>query len=339
MSISTGWNAAPEASERRRGEHGMNGFRRGLIVFAVACAVPGSTFVLGQVTVSQTTITIVPQAEGRKAAAPKAGIKRKQVEPERPVTKKAVVMMKAFAIQPARPAGAVAAQPAAALDAQAAQYFESFRPMFRAEYYFIKNGCNLSRDQRKELAGTGERVTRAAARAFVEAQQKMMRGGWRPASESPDAHKFIEDEVSRSIATLLTSEQKSLYRLELGERAASRRQVFIDNFVAKLDADLVLTADQRDKLARALAANWNDSWGQSLQLLQNLENFFPNIPDQVVAPLLTENQKAVWRRIPRNQNVFWGFSIGGMMMGNDPLDDPELQEAEKAAQAAEKKKP
>ena len=112
----------------------------------------------------------------------------------------------------------------------------------------------------------------------------------------------------------------------------------IDNLVAKLDGDLVLTAEQRDKLVKALAANWKDAWGQSLQMLQNLDSFFPNIPDQVVAPILSENQKEVWRRIPRNQNVFWGFSFGGMMMENDPLDDPELLEAQKEAQAMEKKK-
>lgn len=73
-------------------------------------------------------------------------------------------------------------------------------------------------------------------------------------------------------------------------------------------------------------------------MLQNIDNFFPSIPDQVVTPILTDHQKEVWQRIPRNQNVFWGFSFGGMIMQNDPLDDPELVEAQKEAEEKEKQK-
>src|SRR5208337_2699489 len=232
----------------------------------------------------------------------------------------------------------VVGQPAAAaLDAQAAQYVQQFRPMFRPEYYFIRNTCGLNTDQRKQLARMGETAVKAAARSFVEAQQKMMRGGWRPGTEYPDPRKLIEQELSRVMSPLLTHDQESRYKAELEKRAASRKQVVIDNLVAKLDGDLVLTSDQRTRLVEALSANWKDAWGQSLEMLMNIDNFFPNVPDQVVAPILTDNQKEAWRRIPRNQNVFWGFSFGGVIRENDPLDDPELAEAQKEAEAKEKK--
>ena len=70
----------------------------------------------------------------------------------------------------------------------------------------------------------------------------------------------------------------------------------------------------------------------------NIENFFPNIPDKLVVPFLTDHQKKVWQRIPKNQSVFFGFSFGGMVMDNDPLDDPELVEARQEAEAKEKQK-
>ena len=136
---------------------------------------------------------------------------------------------------------------------------------------------------------------------------------------------------------LLSHDQESRYKAELEKRAASRKQVVIDNLVAKLDGDLVLTSEQRTRLVEALSANWKDAWGQSLQMLMNIDSFFPNIPDQVVAPILTDNQKEVWRRIPKNSNVFWGFSFGGGIVENDPLDDPELAEAQKEAEARDKK--
>ena len=139
------------------------------------------------------------------------------------------------------------------------------------------------------------------------------------------------------MSPLLTHDQKSRYKVELEKRTASRKRVVVDNLVAKLDGDLVLTSDQRTKLVEALLANWQDAWCQSLEMLMNIDNFFPSVPDLVITPILTENQKEVWRRIPRNQNVFWGFSFGGVIMENDPLDDPELAQAQKEADLKETK--
>jgi len=317
----------------------MSRLRDLLVLAGVACAVPGSSFVLGQMQVQLVPLAPPPAvvqprpAEKKQEEPARADAAKKQGKAEAKPAARANVAVKAAVLRPARKA----AQPAAAaLDAQAAQYVQQFRPMFRAEYYFIRNTCGLNADQRKQLARMGETAVKAAARSFVDAQQKMMRGGWRPGSEYPDPRKLIEQELSRVMSPLLTHDQESRYKAELEKRAASRKQVVIDNLVAKLDGDLVLTSDQRTRLVEALSANWKDAWGQSLEMLSNLDSFFPSIPDQVVTPILTDNQKEVWRRIPRNQNVFWGFSFGGVVMENDPLDDPELAQAQKEADLGEK---
>lgn len=282
----------------------MSRLRDLLVLIGVACAVSGSSFVLGQ---AQDVALPPPPA----------------VVPPRPAEKKKVEPAKADA--------------AAALDAQAAQYVQQFRPMFRAEYYFIRNTCGLNPDQRKQLARLAETAVKAAARQFVEAQQKTMRGGWQPGTDYPDPRKLVEHELTRVMRPLLSHDQESRYKAELEKRAASRKQVVIDNLVAKLDGDLVLSSEQRTRLIEALSANWKDAWGQSLQMLMNIDSFFPNIPDQIVTPILTDNQKEVWRRIPKNSNVFWGFSFGGGIVDNDPLDDPELAAAQKEAEARDKK--
>jgi hypothetical protein len=298
-----------------------------MVIAGVAGAVPGSSLVMGQL--QGVTVRLAPAAAPAQADAAK-----QQHAPEKKPAEKSKVAVKAVRLQPAR----VVAQPAAAaLDAQAAQFVQQIRPMFRAEYYFIRNTCGLNADQRKQLARMGENAVKAAARSFVESQQKMMRGGWRADSEYPDPRKVLEAELSRVMSPLLTRDQERRYKAELEKRASSRKEVVIDNLVAKLDSDLVLTADQRSKLVAALSANWKDAWGQSLEMLMNIDNYFPNIPDDLVAPILTDHQKEVWRRIPRNSNVFWGFSVGLMMRENDPLDDPELIEAQKAAEAREKR--
>jgi hypothetical protein len=329
----------PAASEMNRVREGsMSRLRDMLVLIGVACAVPGSTLVLGgaqDVPLPPPTTVILRASPDKKKEVPaKAEAVKKQGKVEAKPAAKAKMAVKAAAVQPARVVG----QPAAAvLDAQAAQYVQQFQPMFRAEYYFIRNTCDLNTDQRKQLARLGESAVRAAARQFVEAQQKMMRGGWRPGADYPDPRKFIEEELTRVLRPLLSQYQASRYKTELEKRAVSRKRVVIDNLVVKLDGDLVLTSDQRAKLIEAMSANWKDSWCQSLEMLTNIDNFFPNIPDQVITPILTENQKAVWRRIPRNSNVFWGFNFGGGIMDNDPPDDPELVEAEKQAKLGEQK--
>ena len=309
-----------------------------LVLTGVACAVSGSGFVLGQVrdvALPPPPAVAPPRpAEKKKEEPAKADAAKKQGRVEAKPAAKAKVAVKAMVVQSAR----VAAQPAAAaLDAQVAQYVPQFRPMFRAEYYFIRNTCGLNTDQRKRLARLGETAVKAAARRFVEAQQKMMRGGWRPGTDYPDPRKLVEQELARVMSPLLSHDQESRYKAELEKRAASRKQVVIDNLVAKLDGDLVLSSEQRTRLVEALSANWKDAWGQSLEMLMNIDSFFPNIPDQVVAPILTDNQKEVWRRIAKNSNVFWGFSFGGGIVENDPLDDPELAEAQKEAEVRDKK--
>ena len=315
----------------------MSRLRDLLVPIGVACAVSGSSFVLGHaqdVAVPPPPAVAPPRpAEKKKEESAKADAAKKQSKVEaKPAAKANAAVMKSVVVH------AVVGQPAvAALDAQAALYVQQFRPMFRAEYYFIRNTCGLNADQRKQLARMGETAVKAAAKQFVETQQKMMRGGWRPGTDYADPRKLVEQELSRVMSSLLSHDQESRYKAELEKRAASRKQVVIDNLVAKLDGDLVLSSEQRTRLVEALSANWKDAWGQSLQMLMNIDSFFPNIPDQVVAPILTDNQKEVWRRIPKNSNVFWGFTFRGGIMENDPLDDPELAEARKEAEARDKK--
>jgi hypothetical protein len=192
--------------------------------------------------------------------------------------------------------------------------------------------CELTPIQRKQLAREGELAIGDAARRFVELQQKMMRGQWRRGMEQyPEPRRVMEEVLGKSLTGILSSEQLVRYQGEVAKRDASSKQVALDNLVAKLDADLVLTANQREKISESLSSHWNDFWSQSLQMLQNLEHFFPAIPDELVVPFLTENQKRSWQRIPRNQTVFWGFNFQGVVMEDDPIDDPELMEARREA--------
>jgi hypothetical protein len=312
------------------GASSMNRRTDVLVSCGVAAAVAGMSLVLGQIeaAVPQAAITKV-QAAPEKVAGAKAKAPAKVAGKAEVVEKKAAPKAARKAVMAKR---VVAVQLGAVPDDQVQQYVQQFRPMVRTEYYFIRNVCDLTKEQRKQVAREGERAVLAAARRFAEEQQKMMRGGWRPGSEQPDPHRLLVEVLAKSVPPMLTPAQAARYREELEKRAASRKQVALDNLVAKLDQDLVLDSDQREKISSSLSSHWNDAWCQSLQMLMNIENFFPNVPDNLVVPFLTEHQRSSWQRIPKNQNVFFGFAFNGMAE-NDPLDDPELAEARREAEA------
>ena len=327
----------------------MSRLRDFVVVLSVALAVAGSSYVRGQVQKAvappppppQLKIAVQAQPAAKKAGAPAGGVMKIQAEMRREAVKGAVVEKKAVAKDAVRIRRVFAArvQPGAAqLDAQVQQFIQQFRPLFRAEYYFLRRICDLSPGQRKQVAREGERAVHDAAKTFAELQQKMMQGGWRPGTQYPEPQQVLEDVLSKSVAGFLSPAQRARYKEEIDKRIANRKQVALDNIVAKLDSDLVLTAQQREKISASLSSRWNESWSQSMQMLMNIEQFFPNIPDHLVLPFLTENQKKTWQRIPRNQNVFFGFNLGGIQMENDPLDDPELVEARQEAEAMEKQK-
>ena len=79
-----------------------------------------------------------------------------------------------------------------------------------------------------------------------------------------DPRRLIEEGLVQALKSQLPAEQAARYQEELTKRAASRKRLALRNLVARLDHDLVLSPDQRDKISESLAAHWDDSWGQSL---------------------------------------------------------------------------
>jgi len=310
----------------------MSRLRDLLVLMGAACAVAGSILVLGHAqetpSAPRRTLPQPPLAEQKQQAFSKAEVAKRQSELEGRQVPKAAVTGKARAF-PAR----VVAQPAVAvLNARADRRGAQMWSLFRAEYYFIRNACDLNADQRKALARLGGSAVKAAARQFAEAELRVSR-----VEGYPDPRKLMEDELAKAMSSLITPGQQARYKEEIEKRAASRKQVVIDNLVAKLDQDLVLSADQRTRLVESLSTNWKDAWGQSFEMLMRIDNFFPDIPDHVVVPMLTDHQKEVWGILPIRQNRSFGISFGRGIAGGDPLDDPELAEAQKEAEAKEKK--
>ena len=107
---------------------------------------------------------------------------------------------------------------------------------------------------------------------------------------------ILQQEVTTIIKAKLRPKQVERYVEECEHRTARRKRAVVLNLVAKLDEDLSLSAQQREKLVESLTLGYQESWDQWLQMLAQISQFTPNIPEEYVLPALSEKQKAVWRQ-------------------------------------------
>ena len=198
------------------------------------------------------------------------------------------------------------------------QFRQQFRQLSKGELNFVRAVCQPDAEQSKKIKAAGDLGMKTAVKQFAEVQKKMQQGiraGQEP--QWPDPRKIISDALLKSVKESLSADQAKRYEAELEKRSAARKRAALLNLVAKLDKDLVLTADQRGKLSEALSTNWKDEWGQQIEVFMYGDTYMPVLPDAQVVPILTEKQKQIWTAIPKNQNQIWGWAGGGFIQAGE----------------------
>jgi hypothetical protein len=303
-----------------------------LLSTSVACATLTSALVMAQLQEVATPKAAPPQ-DGSAAKPVEANTSKVKIYKSAPRPKGATAPVEKKAVGNRQVGKAVAklAQPAVRInnqDGQVQQMMMQLRPILRAEFHVIRVACQPTPEQRKAIAHAAEQTLRDATKKYVETMRRPMTVSQRSAN---DPHKLIEEGLVQAIKSRLPAEQVARYQEELTKRAAGRKRLALRNLVARLDHDLVLSPEQRDKLGESLSAHWDDAWGQSLEMFLYDNNYFPPISDQYVVPFLNESQKKIWGSAQRFQGFFGGFGMMGGIMVDDPLEDEELREARLAA--------
>lgn len=218
-----------------------------------------------------------------------------------------IVMPAARAQQPAGPAGATAEKRAdvetreakdAARNALVDQAIPSFRSLFVAELGFIRVATGASEEQIRRMARAARNPLRSMVAGYVETQGKLRRHepgvvdfDWNAAVVS------LRRDLSAIAREQLSAEQWARLQDQAARRDAYARRLFVRNLVVKLDQALVLTADQLDQIAASMSSHWDAHWGGE-EVLFNA-GLFPDIPDAIVVPFLTETQKAAWKTLEK----------------------------------------
>lgn len=213
------------------------------------------------------------------------------------------------------------------LEQLVAQFTQQFRPTLTTELQLVKTACRPSSEQYRAIRRASSKALKEVATQYAEWQRDARQGKGRALTLNPNQH--IQDGVAAAVRAHATPEQAERYRAELAARAEDQKRTAIQNMIANLDRDLILAPEQRERLGRSLAENWNDAWCPSLDNYIYDNQFPGNVPEQFVLPILSPAQRDAWRGNRNAPRVFFGSVIGTIQAAEEePLDDEETGPAE-----------
>ena len=202
-------------------------------------------------------------------------------------------------------------------DAMMQQFLQQFRPHLMEELGFIRLVCSdLTAEQRPKIKEAGEAGLKKAAKQMADVQNRQNRGlGFQPNAQ-PEPRRMIREAIANALKETLTPDQMQRYTREADDRTAHRKQAAILSVVSRLDGNLYLTPKQRDAIVDSIASNWQEKWEQWLMLSAYGNEYFPTIPDKIIAPQLNAAQKSVWEGLQKIElGGWWGGN--GQVQAND----------------------
>jgi len=264
----------------------------------------------------------------------KAHVERKAEEAQERAERVAAAVQQAAAA-PARPGMVIdPAQAAADIDELQKQFSRQFRAALAVELNFIRKVCEPTDEQLDGMKEVLEKYRTDIIQKYSDAHKRAARQGRVVGNPFPNEPRdMVRKSLARTVKTNLTAEQVARFDQEAARRKDDRRQAAVDTVVSRLDQDLSLSAEQRDRLRESLAGNWNTTWADQFEqfLKQPGSQFVPAITERLITPVLTGTQKKIWRASKEanqnNQGVIFlngGNFVGGAAIQVDVLGDSDL---------------
>jgi hypothetical protein len=155
------------------------------------------------------------------------------------------------------------------------------------ELNFIRQVCDLTPEQRPKIRSAADVAVKEGAKAVLQPQRGVR-------SQTTAGAQAVHDSLLAELKKTLTTEQLERYEAEDAKRAEATKQAVILGVVGQLDGALFLSKEQREKIVAALDKDWQREWEQWLTMFQYNGQYFPQVPDKYVVPLLNEEQRLVW---------------------------------------------
>jgi hypothetical protein len=196
------------------------------------------------------------------------------------------------------PAQAKAAEVAAARAEAITTATPIFRSLFAAELRFIRVASGASQEQARRMARAAQGPLRSMVADFAETQ--MNERAHKPGAGEFDfngAYRSIRRELASIAKDQLSPEQWDRLQDQIDRRHEHRKRSVIRSLLVSLDELLVLSAGQLDQLERSLTSHWDPRWEAETVLSDHQP--FPELPDKLIVPFLTEAQTAAWKKLEK----------------------------------------
>jgi hypothetical protein len=221
---------------------------------------------------------------------------------------------------------AQAAEGADAENPQLAFAMQQLRPVLIVELSFAKRTAQLDDDQVAKLVEQTKVEFKKVAANYAKNQnhfQGVMFFGNGPVQEqAKDPRQAIAEAVAAQVEPIAREEQLVAFRREADARQEFRKQASLDQLVTLFDEALMFTPEQRKKIRESLDKKYQPVWADNVEAIgQFSQGYYPVVPDAVVTPHLTDDQKRVWQRM---QKVRASVGLGNNMWGSSVIDDIDL---------------
>jgi hypothetical protein len=238
--------------------------------------------------------------------------------PERPVRREPgrVVLHNGQAIIMQRAAGAANVGPA--LKEQA---LRQLGPLMQVELLFAKRVGKPTKDEMQAMRDDLQTFVKDQVNDFFDLMQgRVARSG----GAFHLARKMFDERLANFIESHLSKDRAATYRQEVEKRDADERGACALNLVVLLDRELCLTAKQRQAIERALLENWDDGWGQVVEVgAMRGQTYVPQIPDELIENLLDSTQVGIWESMQKIGTTNWGFQVFRLGWFGMPVDELE----------------
>jgi hypothetical protein len=202
------------------------------------------------------------------------------------------------------------------------QYLQQFKSILEAEMRVLSCSCEITKEQRREIAFHGAQALKRAAVKLAENQGRIQQG--QMMRNTLDPRKMAIDAMESAARDRLSPEQFARYKAELDARAKDQRQAEVLHLVATIDKLLTLSTEQREKLIENLTKQWDDLNYPTIETATIYEGYYPVVNTQSIYPVLNDDQKKIWglaTKISYSSVRNFTFNNGGMMQGGEPEDE------------------
>jgi hypothetical protein len=175
----------------------------------------------------------------------------------------------------------------------------TFRSIIQAELRFIRAGSGASDEQARRMTREARGLLKSTVARYVDMAMKARREN-APPQEVDWTALYLP--VQRDLVSIakgqLSPEQWTRFQEQVARREEFRKRLVVRGLVVRLDAALGLTAEQLEKLAGSLRSHWDQRW-EFEDIFNDQNGPFPDLPDAIMAPFLTEAQNAAWKKLEK----------------------------------------